>query len=508
MDSSSSFVARPKRRAIASGVLAMIAAIAAFVGVPAPASATDAPAYTAYVGYASAPQEVLGKTASGWKVLSAAEAAAVPRTSIAYRSGTQFLKVAVDGKLYKVSGETVSALSMQQWSYEGSPTPRIVDRTPAMEYYTYASAPDEILVRTPVGTWRHASDAEDATVPASVITRRANTYFLRAVGDSQVVKKVNGMTTPISDAQWRGEGSPTPMVPEVGEVGRNPFLAGTPYVDPTYPSVAAAAALRASGDEASAAQVDKISRYGGTMWVGDWNPVAKVRGTVARYASAAAAAGQTGVLVVYGIPGRDCTGYSAGGFTAAEYDNWIDEIAAGLWGQRIAVVLEPDALLQLGRCPDLQGDRTGLLRYATSALSTAGATVYIDAGSSNSVSAADMAARLSLAGVAEARGFSSNVSNYKTIGEARAYADEVSRLLGGKKYVIDTSRNGNGSNGDWCNARGRALGAAPGASDYGNQDANLWIKTIGSSDGTCNGGPAAGHWWNEIAVELAANSQY
>ena len=505
MESSMYFVARQRQRAIVSVVLAVTAAL---VGAPTPASASDASAYSAYVGYASAPTEVLGKTPSGWKVLSAAEAAAVPPSSIAYRSGTQFLKVATDGKLYKVSGETVSALTAQQWSYEGSPTPRIVDRTPASEYYSYASAPDEILVRTPVGKWRQASDAEYATVPESAITKRLNTYFLHAAGEVQLFKKVNGISTPISQAQWVGEGSPTPMVPEVAAVGTNPFLAGAPYVNPKYPSVAAAAALRAIGDEASAAQLDKISRYGGSMWIGDWNSIATVRDTVARYAGNAAAAGQTGVLVLYGIPGRDCTGHSAGGFAADDYDNWIDEIATGLAGQRIAVVLEPDALLQLGRCPDLQGDRAGLLRYASTSLTAAGATVYIDAGSSYSVPAADMADRLILAGVAETRGFATNVSNFKTTEEVRAYADEVSRLLGGKKYVIDTSRNGNGANGEWCNPRGRALGAAPAATDYRNQDANLWIKTIGSSDGTCNGGPAAGQWWNEIAVEMAANSQY
>jgi endoglucanase len=34
-------------------------------------------------------------------------------------------------------------------------------------------------------------------------------------------------------------------------------------------------------------------------------------------------------------------------------------------------------------------------------------------------------------------------------------------------------------------------------------DAFLWIKQPGESDGTCNGGPKAGSWWNDIAVELA-----
>jgi endoglucanase len=234
--------------------------------------------------------------------------------------------------------------------------------------------------------------------------------------------------------------------------------------------------------------------------------VSTVERVVSAYASAAVQAGQTGVLVVYGIPGRDCSGASAGGFTATVYADWIERIARGLAGKRVAVVLEPDALMQLGRCPALEGDRTALLGQATSVLVTAGTTVYLDAGSSNSVPPADMATRLVAAGALRARGFSTNVSNFKATAEVRGYAEAVSDLLGGKQYVIDTSRNGLGSNGQWCNPPGRALGDIPGATTYGHQDANLWIKTVGRSDGPCNGGPPAGTWWPAGAVELARNA--
>ena len=118
-----------------------------------------------------------------------------------------------------------------------------------------------------------------------------------------------------------------------------------------------------------------------------------------------------------------------------------------------------------------------------------------------------MAGRLRAVGIENVRGFAVNVSNHKWNDESRAYADELSGLLGGAHYVIDTSRNGVGSvGGDWCNSRGRALGAVPAAVQRENQDASLWIKTIGASDGTCGGGPVAGQWWEEIALELARNS--
>jgi endoglucanase len=80
--------------------------------------------------------------------------------------------------------------------------------------------------------------------------------------------------------------------------------------------------------------------------------------------------------------------------------------------------------------------------------------------------------------------------------------------LGGKHFIIDTSRNGNGPlSGAWCNPPGRALGTPP-TTGTGEPivDAFLWIKRPGESDGTCEGGPAAGRWWPEYALELARNA--
>jgi surface protein len=491
---------------ITTFIAAFTATAIAFTGLAlAPASAVET--YSSYATYASAPKEILGKTSRGIKKLTSAEAAQVPASQITVRSA-EFLRSSTDGSLYKVVYETVTPISELTWKYEGYPTPRTVIRPPVMEYYSYASYPSEMIVRPPLGVYRQAWPGEYSSVPDSKIVRRIGTYFIRALGDTQIFKKSGGVTTAISDAHWRGEGSPTLMVPAGEVVGSNLFAANSPYRDPEYPSVAAAKAMRAQGLYSDAAQLDKISAHAGSLWIGEWNSGGPTTQVVTDYAQRAIDTGQTGVLVVYAIPGRACTGYSAGGQTQAGYKPWIDEIAAGIGGRRLAIILEPDALLQLGRCPELEGDRLGYLHYAAKTLATAGGTVYIDAASSNfGEPVAVMADRLTKAGIQYARGFSVNVANHKWVGETRPYADELSRLLGGKKYVIDTSRNGNGSNGgDWCNSRGRALGATPRAVSYKNQDAFLWIKTIGASDGTCGGGPRAGLWWNEIALELAQNS--
>ena len=84
-----------------------------------------------------------------------------------------------------------------------------------------------------------------------------------------------------------------------------------------------------------------------------------------------------------------------------------------------------------------------------------------------------------------------------------AYGRQVSALLGGVRFVVDTSRNGNGPGDDWCNPSGRAVGERPtGSTGHDVVDAYLWIKTPGESDGACNGGPSAGVFWPDYALGL------
>ena len=90
---------------------------------------------------------------------------------------------------------------------------------------------------------------------------------------------------------------------------------------------------------------------------------------------------------------------------------------------------------------------------------------------------------------------------------------KVIRGLGvSKNFVIDTSRNGNGPapSNEWCNPSGRALGQRPAyppdESTIEGLDGYLWVKVPGESDGPCNGGPGAGGWWREKALELARNA--
>jgi len=115
-------------------------------------------------------------------------------------------------------------------------------------------------------------------------------------------------------------------------------------------------------------------------------------------------------------------------------------------------------------------------------------------------------ARLRNVSLDRADGFALNVSNFVPTPESIKYGERVSAHLGNKHFIIDTSRNGVGGNGEWCNPRGQALGAFP-TTQTGNSlvDAFLWVKAPGQSDGPCNGGPAAGSFWTDYALELARN---
>lgn len=159
------------------------------------------------------------------------------------------------------------------------------------------------------------------------------------------------------------------------------------------------------------------------------------------------------------------------------YETWVSGFAAGLGGRPALVILEPDALAQLHSCLDAaqQQARLLMLSYAVRTLQTKSDRVYLDAGHSNWIPAGVMAARLRAADIAQAYGFSLNVSNFDTTEQEVGYAAELNRDLGmTKRFVIDTSRNG-----------GSGAGTPPGASRSAlanrlytdpNALAALWVR--------------------------------
>jgi endoglucanase len=260
---------------------------------------------------------------------------------------------------------------------------------------------------------------------------------------------------------------------------------------------------------ADAAQMEKIARNSQALWMDGSTP--DIFTAVSNAVTAAAAAGAAPVLVAYNIPQRDCGGLSAGGSTITDYKGWISAFANGLAGSKAIVILEPDALTQMDCLSAAdQLTRISLIQYALAVLKAqANVAVYLDGGNSSWKSARDQANRLIRANVAGADGFALNVSNFQSTSNSLAYGKAVSDLIGGKHFVIDTSRNGLGPTADnqWCNPAGRALGSPnTTVTADARADAYLWIKPPGESDGSCNGAPTAGIWWADYALGLAERS--
>jgi endoglucanase len=293
-------------------------------------------------------------------------------------------------------------------------------------------------------------------------------------------------------------------------------LAGVPFFVGESAAATTAHEWATQGRSAESALLGKIGAQPQAQWFGDWSDGhGGTAGDVGWWVGAASAAGTLPVIVAYDLPWRDCSQYSGGGAASpAAYREFIDAMAAGIAGRRTAVILEPDALAELScLSSEQQTSWYSLLSYAVTRLGESPAvTVYLDAGNAGWQPAATIAARLRQAGVAGARGFSLNVSNFDATASETAYGEAIVRELGGAgHFVIDTSRNGKGAapGGEWCNPPGRALGTPPTATT-GNAavDGYLWVKRPGESDGQCNGGPAAGQFWPSYALGLAQSASW
>ena len=290
----------------------------------------------------------------------------------------------------------------------------------------------------------------------------------------------------------------------------DPLASSRLYVDPDSKADTQAEKWRSTRPN-DAAQMDKIAAQPQAWWIGGSNRSIQVR--TESYMTEAAEAGDIPVLVAYNVPNRDCGRYSSGGAGSAEsYREWIRSFADGIGSRKAIVILEPDALAFTRCLSEAQKqERFDLIRDAVNVLKVrSNALVYIDAGTNEDwISAEEMASRLRAAGISEARGFSLNVANHYSTQRETAYGNKVSSRVGDKHFVIDTSRNGNGRNGESCNAPGRALGKRPTLNTRQPKvDAYLWIKVPGESDGACYGSSGAGEWLPEYALGLAQRAAF
>jgi endoglucanase len=230
-----------------------------------------------------------------------------------------------------------------------------------------------------------------------------------------------------------------------GAANGNPLQPGAKlFVDPHSTTVAAANNL-VGGNKNGGARADAqlLSQYASATWFTGGTP-RKVQEDVAKVVKGAQKAGAVPVLVAYNTSNRDCGQYSAGGAqSTADYEAWIDGLAAGIGDAPAAVILEPDGL---GLIPNYvskidgssncsipgvdPNDRFTQLGYAIDALKKGAHTsVYLDATHTGWQNVGESAQRLLLAGVQRADGFFVNVSNYQFTPNLEFYGTWISDCI-------------------------------------------------------------------------------
>lgn len=268
---------------------------------------------------------------------------------------------------------------------------------------------------------------------------------------------------------------------------RVPDAAGTKQADQ----------LRAAGSTADADKLDALLTTPQAVWfIGD--TAAKVHDQVAAVVADAAQQRRVPVLVLYNVPGRDCSQYSAGGAaTDAQYRAWIDGFVSGLGNAHAVVLVEPDGLANLpSDCPSaypgqdiqaLTASRIADISYAASHVESGDpqSLVYLDAGNSAWHDVGGIAQRLYQAGVGKVQGFFLNVSNFQYAVNSDDYGTWISDCL-----AYATPLN--------------SAHAAVAAGDYNDCGGQFW-----------NGGPA-NSWngramspygqWSDTAANTALNT--
>jgi endoglucanase len=256
-----------------------------------------------------------------------------------------------------------------------------------------------------------------------------------------------------------------------------------------------------------------------------WNLHGNIAGQVSHFLEGTQVQqpGTTVMLSTYSLVHGKC-GSTATPAVQARYDAFINQVAQGIGNFRVVVYLELDSLIT-APClnPAQLAIRDAELKYAVSALETdPHAVVYLDGGAADAASASRQAAYLRGAGVEQAQGFFLNSTHFDWMTSELHYGQQISRMLGGSHFVINSAENGRGplrphnrvkhGNEVLCNPAGRGLGplsvsnGVALATGYAAADGFLWFSNPGGSGGQCvAGAPPTGVFWPAYAAMLAKN---
>ncbi|MEA2400244.1 MAG: endoglucanase [Thermoleophilaceae bacterium] len=304
----------------------------------------------------------------------------------------------------------------------------------------------------------------------------------------------------------------------------NPLAGLTFYNDPESPSMQEWRHLERTGQNEKADLVWKIASQPKALWLGRFtrpNFGVKVR----RLIDPAKARGEVPIFTVLRAQATACGPTYQGGGPAEDRATmaWYDDLARVIGDDRVVIAFEPDSLGTIDcLARSRQDDRLRVLGHGVDVLSKLpNVTVYIEAGASDWESAKRTAKQLRQVGIAKVRGFMLNVTHYDWTGANIQHGLEISRLTGGKHFIINTAENGRGPVHYrkwidrsrhiwrritvWCNPGLRGLGPAPTTQTArpDKVDAYLWINRPGYAQ-SCQHRPIA--WYLPRALTLARNA--
>jgi endoglucanase len=306
----------------------------------------------------------------------------------------------------------------------------------------------------------------------------------------------------------------------------NPLVGQRWYTDNRYGLPARAArAYDSRGDKGKARMMRMIADRPQFRWFGEFNSrePGGMAGSVRRFIdrSQEEQPGTVPQIALMRHAGDACNSTYQGGGPAedARTRAWWDDAARGIGDSPVVIAFEPDSLGTVDcLAKSRRDDRIELLRYGVDVVSRLpNATVYVEAGASDWRPARVMGKRLRQVGVAKVRGFMLNVTHYDWTAANIKYGREISRMTGGKHFVVNTAQNGRGAVHAYrrkgrqtrrifvrCPLR-RGLGVAP-STQTGDPlvDAFLYIGRVGVSGGYCVDGPRkVGAWYPERALMFA-----
>jgi endoglucanase len=316
--------------------------------------------------------------------------------------------------------------------------------------------------------------------------------------------------------------------PSIATAATDPLTGLHAFVDRQDGLAAVAARQLRHSNPHRARLLRVIARQPDTGRWGNWTPASLVGPEVSAYLARAAAESPGSVpelstywIVDPALTHPDCGHYSDTPARESAYDQWVTNFADAIGDHRAIVFLEVDSLITVN-CLSHEGVQVRLqeLHDAFDVLShDPHVVVYTDAGAADALNASRAARLLRRAGISEIQGFFLNATHFDwTLKEIR-YGDKISRMTGGKHFVVNTAMNGRGpivpadrvqnGNEDLCSPPGRGLGPLP-TFDTGfpRVDALSWIAYPGRSSGCGTGAPQTGQFWVARALSLVRHADF